>query len=120
MKGLAVSPQLNSLPQGEEDAKRHVRVDDGFHVGSNRAASLISPRFISGRQRNLCKSGFALPSTASAVISPKNRAHFNSCPQSPVEITKIQHVRSAPIQKSSYFLLQKMQTSRQPQPPSTR
>src|SRR5216684_5129403 len=110
MTGLTVSPQLNSLPQGEEDAKRHVRVDDGFHVGSNRAASLISPRFISGRQRNLCKSGFALPSTASAVISPKTGANLNPCPQSPVEITKFERFGSAAIQKSPSFVSQYMQT----------
>src|SRR6266513_2010244 len=74
-------------------------VDRRYRFPRNRAASFVSPAFTSGRQRNFSSSGFDLPSTASAMISPKTGANLNPCPQSPAAIINSGRSGSGAIQK---------------------
>ena len=70
------------------------------YSGKNRAASFITPRGTSGRQRNFCSNGLAFSSTASAMISPSTGANLNPWPLSPVAMINPRRSGSGAIQKS--------------------
>src|SRR5262245_52917161 len=79
-----------------------------FHF--DRAASVAVPARTSGRHRNLSNSGLSLPSTASAMISPKTGANLNPCPLSPAATTNPSRSGSRAIQKCPSCVSQYMHT----------